>query len=144
MSDKKEGLYQKYYVERTDGSSAVGGKHERCPNFVLDVVHDPHARVALRAYAESCAEEYPALATDLQSLLEMYPDTTVKRITINGVGIITNKTIISYEYIKETSGEPGILSVTYSGSSGEGSLSPDKSTDCVDGMIINAFNTGSA
>ena len=35
-ADKNKGLYQKYRVERTDGSSAPGCKHEKCRYFVLD------------------------------------------------------------------------------------------------------------
>lgn len=65
MNDQNVGLYHKFHVERTDGSSAPGGKHERCDYFVLDMTHDKHAASALRAYAESCKNEYPALAADL-------------------------------------------------------------------------------
>lgn len=63
--DSKRGLYAKYRVERTDGSSATGRKHEHCDYFVLDLVHDAHARAAINAYADSCHEQYPALAADL-------------------------------------------------------------------------------
>lgn len=63
--DETEGLYQKFWVSRTDGSSLPGEKHEKCRYFVLDLVHDEHAPAALRAYAGSCAEEYPELAADL-------------------------------------------------------------------------------
>lgn len=57
-----EGLKHKYNVTRTDGKE-IGF----C--FVLEVEKDPHARVALKAYAESCKEEYPELAADLNNLL---------------------------------------------------------------------------
>jgi hypothetical protein len=63
--DKSRGLYEKFKVERTDGSSAPGGKHDGCGYFVLDASCDPHAIPALLAYAESCKPEYPALAKDL-------------------------------------------------------------------------------
>lgn len=74
MNDTKRGLYEKYKVERTDGSSAPGGKHSGCPYFVLDLEHDKHARAALRAYADSCAKQYPELAEDLRELMRREPD----------------------------------------------------------------------
>jgi len=69
MSDKEKGLYEKYNVSRVDGSSDIGEKHADCEYFVLDLTHDPHARVAMKAYVESCADDYPALADDLSVLL---------------------------------------------------------------------------
>jgi hypothetical protein len=68
--DKNRGLYGKYFVERTDGSSASGGKHHNCEYFVLDLTHDKHAPAALRAYAESCKDEYPQLAADLLKIAD--------------------------------------------------------------------------
>lgn len=66
MGDKTRGLYDKFTVTRTDGSSEIGGKHEGCGYFVLDMDHDPHAIPALRAYAESArADGYESLADDL-------------------------------------------------------------------------------
>lgn len=65
MGDKARGLYEKFKVERTDGSSAPGGKHETCKYFMLDVHCDQHAIPALMAYAESCKADYPLLARDL-------------------------------------------------------------------------------
>lgn len=62
------GIYDKFRVERTDGRSARGEKHDRCTYFVLDVTHDPHAFEALHAYAKSCERELPRLAADLRSL----------------------------------------------------------------------------
>lgn len=56
MSDEKRGLYRKYDVKRTDGSSGPGGKHEHCAYFVLDLEHDPFAIPALRAYAEAARD----------------------------------------------------------------------------------------
>lgn len=64
-SDKYRGLYRKFKVERTDGSSDEGHNHEFCDYFVLDLVHDKHARLALHAYADSCRKEYPKLAEEL-------------------------------------------------------------------------------
>jgi hypothetical protein len=67
MGDKAKGLYGKFHVERIDGSSAPGGKHEGCAYFVLDLSHDVHALPALLAYADSCAADYPLLAADLRA-----------------------------------------------------------------------------
>jgi hypothetical protein len=64
MGDRTRGLYEKFRVERTDGESAPGGKHEGCEYFVLDLTHDPHALPAILAYAKSCESEYPMLASD--------------------------------------------------------------------------------
>lgn len=66
LPDTQQGLYQKYHVVRTDGSSAPGGKHANCEYFVLDMNHDPHAKPALAAYAASCfVAGYEELARDL-------------------------------------------------------------------------------
>jgi len=59
------GAYEKFVVERTDGSHLPGGKHCGCQYFVLDVTHDPLAKVALKAYARACAKAYPQLSKDL-------------------------------------------------------------------------------
>jgi hypothetical protein len=67
MGDRTRGLYDKFYVERNDGSSAEGEKHDGCEYFVLDLDHDKHALAALEAYAASCEKEYPLLATDLRA-----------------------------------------------------------------------------
>lgn len=63
--DTTRGLYSKYYVQRTDGSSLPGGRHENCFFFVLDPTHDPFAMPALRAYIEACKATHPKLALDL-------------------------------------------------------------------------------
>jgi hypothetical protein len=72
MGDKTRGLYRKFKVERTDGESALGGKHHGCDCFVLDVSCDPHAIPALLAYAESCKREYPLLAIDVRTKAVMH------------------------------------------------------------------------
>ena len=75
MGDKDRGIYHKFNVTRTDGSSEKGGKHEGCFYFVLDWDHDKHAAPAMIAYAESCAEEYPELSADILSRFrEFMPD----------------------------------------------------------------------
>ncbi len=68
-NDKHRGLYRKFEVRRTDGSSRAGGKHERCRYFVLDLDHDQFAPAAMRAYAERCAEQFPKLADDILAFL---------------------------------------------------------------------------
>lgn len=66
VSHRKPGLYRKFRVERTDGKSAPGKKHDGCEYFVLDLTHDPHAIAAINAYAQSCERDYPQLAGDLR------------------------------------------------------------------------------
>lgn len=78
-ADKNKGIYQKFRVERTDGSSAPGGKHENCRYFVLDLDHDPHAPAALRTYAHSCVTDYPALAHDLLDLVHFLEQSNTSR-----------------------------------------------------------------
>lgn len=73
MDDAQKGLYRKYEVRRTNGSSEAGGKHEHCRYFVLDLDHDAHAAPALRAYADSCEAGFPALAADLRKLAPATP-----------------------------------------------------------------------
>lgn len=72
MGDKTKGIYNKFHVERTDGKSAPGEKHEGCAYFVLDIDHDPHAIPALRAYADSCEAEFPLLARDIRAQIEAH------------------------------------------------------------------------
>ncbi len=64
-TDHSRGLYKKFYVERSDGTSAAGCKHHNCNYFVLDLTHDPHAVSAIVAYAESCRQSHPLLSADL-------------------------------------------------------------------------------
>lgn len=47
------GLYEKYRVQRTDGKPLTGRV------FVLQPETDPHARAALRAYADSLSASNP-------------------------------------------------------------------------------------
>ena len=64
--DTERGLYGKYRVEKVNGKP-VG----EC--FVLEQ-HDPHAIAALRAYAESCHEEYGPLAADVLDMADRWED----------------------------------------------------------------------
>lgn len=65
IGDAERGLYDKFEVRRTDGSSESGERHENCKYFVLDLDHDPHAIPALEAYIKSCRPHFPKLARDL-------------------------------------------------------------------------------
>lgn len=73
MSDRTKGMYNKFYIERMDGQSAMGCKHDGCDYFVLDVTHDQHAKAALAAYANSCKADYPELAKDIIKMIEAKP-----------------------------------------------------------------------
>lgn len=64
--ERSEGLKRKYLVERADGSSGPGGKHENCEYYVLDLKHDKYAKTALEAYVQACEDEFPDLARDLR------------------------------------------------------------------------------
>lgn len=66
MKDERRGLYRKFAVHRTDGSSEYGQKHYDCQYFVLDLDHDKFSGRALMAYADACEDEFPQLARDLR------------------------------------------------------------------------------
>lgn len=66
-TDFQKGLYPKYEVKRI---SDPEGKHDNCRYFVLDPVHDPLARFALRAYMVMAKHRgYGSLARDLAAWL---------------------------------------------------------------------------
>lgn len=82
--DKQLGLYRKYEVRKLvygqrwqpEGLSGENGRWVRSitykdpgPCFVMEF-DDPHARAAIAAYADSCAEDYPQLAADLRAELD--------------------------------------------------------------------------
>ena len=69
MGDPSRGLYNKFRVERTDGSSVIERKHFGCNYFVLDVTHDPFTLPALESYASACEVDYPLLAADIRGLV---------------------------------------------------------------------------
>lgn len=73
MDDKNRGLYNKFKVERVDGRSAPGEKHANCSYLVLDLMHDPFARDAAIAYADSCEQGYPLLAKDIRKIIKNMP-----------------------------------------------------------------------
>ena len=70
--DITRGLYRKFTVTRTDGKSAKGKKHEHCKYFVLDLTHDEFAHAALHRYAQACWDKFPALAQDIDAILDGY------------------------------------------------------------------------
>ena len=69
----KQGLARKFDVSRVDGRDAPGQKHYGCFHLVLDLDHDPHARVAVAVYASECKQDYPKLAKDLLQYLADHP-----------------------------------------------------------------------
>jgi hypothetical protein len=70
MDNKERGLYGKFIIERTDGKSAAGEKHDGCQYFVLDLTHDPLAYNAARVYAKNAMKAgYTELAHDLIVLI---------------------------------------------------------------------------
>lgn len=71
MGDKSKGLYGKFVVTRTDGSSNTDEKHDGCRYFVLDLDHDVLSRPAVAAYADAARSAgYEALADDLDEWLD--------------------------------------------------------------------------
>jgi len=66
MSDNRnEGLRAKFRVERVDPEAQE--RHKGCWTFVLEPLHDPLARVALKAYEAAAREAgYLELAEDLR------------------------------------------------------------------------------
>lgn len=82
--NSERGLYGKYEVHklrrtvrRFEGSSGTVTTIERVdpgPVFVLAYTTDPHAAVALAAYAKSCETDYPKLAADLREQLRGQPE----------------------------------------------------------------------
>jgi hypothetical protein len=65
MSSIEDRLYHKFNVTRADGRDQEGEKHHECKYFVLDVTHDPHALVAVTAYADNIAAMNPIFASIL-------------------------------------------------------------------------------
>jgi hypothetical protein len=61
----KRGIYGKYKVEKMDGSPI----DPKAIYFTLRLDTDKHARAAVQAYIESCRDEQPKLAQDLERIL---------------------------------------------------------------------------
>lgn len=68
----RDGLYRKYRVTRMDGEDRIGGRHDTCDLFVLDVTHDTAARLALATYID--ASDHPQLKADLEAMLARVTD----------------------------------------------------------------------
>lgn len=68
--DRERGLYGKYIAYRVAPFAGRADALVREPFFLLKYTTDPHARVALAAYADSCEADYPVLAADLRKQLE--------------------------------------------------------------------------
>jgi hypothetical protein len=62
---ENKGLYAKYKII----SNSTGEEVKR-PSFILFPDHDPHARAALRAYADSVEKSNPELAIDLRAWMD--------------------------------------------------------------------------
>lgn len=69
LPDTERGAYEKYTVYKNDEHGNPMHNHES-EYFVLDLVNDPLAADALRAYANSCKNEYPLLSADLLRWVE--------------------------------------------------------------------------
>lgn len=69
LPDTERGAYAKYTVYKNDEHGNPMMDHES-DYFVLDLINDPLAADALRAYANSCKEEYPLLSSDLLRAVE--------------------------------------------------------------------------
>lgn len=67
-----QGLYRKYIV-----TDAVTGKEVDGATFTLRP-EDPHARVALKAYADSVQGQNPTLADDLYALVHLHSEDGVE------------------------------------------------------------------
>lgn len=63
--NEPRGLYGKYRIEKADGSPV----DPRAVYFTMRLDTDRHARAAIRAYIESCQEDEPDLARDLERVL---------------------------------------------------------------------------
>lgn len=66
--DEPKGLYGKYRIEKADGSEV----DPRAVYFTLRLDTDKHARAAIQAYIESCRDEEPELARDLERVLREF------------------------------------------------------------------------
>lgn len=61
----EKGLFDKYYIRRTDEQDAPGCRHDNCELFVMDITHDIHAQDAMLFYARQVAAIKPQLALDI-------------------------------------------------------------------------------
>jgi len=74
-----KGLFGKYRIEKGDGSEV----DPKAVYFTLRLDTDAHARAAIRAYVESCREEQPELARDLERVLREVQTTETQRMRVD-------------------------------------------------------------
>jgi hypothetical protein len=102
------GLYSKFIVNRTDGRDAPGEKHFGCDYFVLDLTHDNHAISAILAYADSCANSHPVLASDLKAKASEILAAANRFITVPEVTLPSGKVVPSFQVAQFITGKgPG-------------------------------------
>lgn len=80
---EKQGLFNKFSVRRTDGSDQIGGKHQGCEYFVLDVKCDRFAKAALTAYADACKHDYLELSVNMRDRYDLSPPKEAKASGLN-------------------------------------------------------------
>ena len=97
MNQREQGLYHKFNVTRTDGTDAPGGKHEGNEYFVLNLTTDKHGIPAIAAYAESCAAEYPLLASDLRAKVAATVKASSLFVTVPEVTLPNGKVVPSFQ-----------------------------------------------
>jgi len=97
MNQQEQGLYHKFNISRTDGTDAPGGKHFGDEYFVLNLTTDKHTIPAIAAYAESCADEYPLLASDLRAKVAATVKASSLFITVPEVTLPSGKVVPSFQ-----------------------------------------------
>jgi len=73
MREKTGGFEHRFNVSRVDGKPC----RSEARYLVLDYAGDPHAKIAVEAYAKSIESENPVMAADLRAALVNptdYPD----------------------------------------------------------------------
>lgn len=91
IDQKAVGLYHKFNIARTDGDPT--GRHANDEYFVLNLSTDKHAIPAIAAYAESCADEFPALASDLRAKIANTVTAANEFVTVPEI-TLPNETIV--------------------------------------------------
>jgi len=87
----KGGLKEKYIIKKSNGKALDFD----ADYFVLRIDKDPHARVALQAYAESIKEDNPEFYTDLKEKLKEYDHTYIPM-------LLTIEDLSSLEHFKHS------------------------------------------
>jgi hypothetical protein len=72
---EKVGIYDKYVISKRSGMIDPGAEY-----FVLRIDSDHHARIALKAYAESIRNDNPNLAFDLLAKIARHEGGLLKKI----------------------------------------------------------------